>query len=354
MNRKTLWYLLFVMTAIVLAAGVIILTSTAARDRGSGAERLSRSAELASPHSAWPTEPARDSTLPVVTPVEGPSWIEHLGIADTRETHMGQMGGDKAAPGSRRKEPSLAEEGEYSARMHGIMRRMLPLLRSDSRRASELMNESFVLTGADLYRLNCQSCHGPDGKGAPPEIKSLIDPVRGTSPALTVQRMQKLGRSIGRGMVDDLAAQAEKTIRQRLQEGGEKMPPFRHLQGNEVDALLNYLKKLAGLPRSEWKVVQVPQSVARVGEHVVKGTCHTCHDATGPGSGHMMMMSDIIPSLASFPEQESLQNVVRQVEMGSSGMMAMMGGQTMPAFPYLTEEEVAAAYLYLAQYPPRP
>jgi hypothetical protein len=65
------------------------------------------------------------------------------------------------------------------------------------------------------------------------------------------------------------------------------------------------------------------------------------------------MMSGIIPSPASFPEQESIQNVVRQVEMGSSGMMGMMGGQTMPAFPYLTEEEVAAAYLYLAQYPPR-
>jgi hypothetical protein len=67
----------------------------------------------------------------------------------------------------------------------------------------------------------------------------------------------------------------------------------------------------------------------------------------------MAMMSGIIPSLASFPEQESIQNFVRQVEMGSSGMMAMMGGQTMPAFPYLTEGEVTAAYLYLAQYPPR-
>jgi len=254
------------------------------------------------------------------------------------------------APSSRRKEPDLAGEGAYSSRMRGIMGRMLSLLRSDSRRAGQLMNESFVLTGADLYRMNCQSCHGPGGKGAPPEIQSLLDPVRGASPTLTMQRMQKLGRSIDRGMANDLAGQAEKTIRQRLQEGGEKMPPFRHLQGNEVDALLNYLKRLAGLPRSEWKDIQVAQSVARVGEHVVKGTCHTCHDATGPGGGHMAMMSGTIPSLASFPEQESLQNVVRQVEMGSSGMM---GGQTMPAYPYLTEDEVAAAYLYLAQYPPR-
>ena len=38
---------------------------------------------------------------------------------------------------------------------------------------------SVTLTGADLYRLNCQACHGLEGRGAPPEIKSAVDPVRG-------------------------------------------------------------------------------------------------------------------------------------------------------------------------------
>lgn len=69
------------------------------------------------------------------------------------------------------------------------------------------------------------------------------------------------------------------------------------------------------------------------------------------------MMGGVIPSLASFPEDYSLDSVLYKVERGSSGMMGMMGmmrrGGEMPAFPYLSREEVAAAYLYLEAYPPR-
>jgi len=36
--------------------------------------------------------------------------------------------------------------------------------------------DAVSLRGADLYRLNCQSCHGETGQGAPPEINSLINP----------------------------------------------------------------------------------------------------------------------------------------------------------------------------------
>jgi mono/diheme cytochrome c family protein len=238
--------------------------------------------------------------------------------------------------------------------MGRIIYRIFSFFRSDSRQTSHLLNETFVLTGADLYRLNCQSCHGPDGTGSPPEIKSLLDPVRGTSPTLIRQRMAEKGREIDEEFARELAANAEATLRQRLEEGGERMPSFEHLRGDEVEALLEYLKELAGVPEAGRKEILVTQSVARVGEHLVKANCHICHDATGPGGGHMAMMRGIIPSLASFPQQLSAQQVIRQVKMGSSRMMSMMGGDRMPAFPYLTEEEIAAAYLYLAEYPPRP
>jgi mono/diheme cytochrome c family protein len=99
----------------------------------------------------------------------------------------------------------------------------------------------------------------------------------------------------------------------------------------------------------------VTQTAARVGEHVMKGTCHICHDATGPGGGHMSMMTGIIPSLFSIPRQESLGTVLHQVEYGSSGMMMMMmAGQRMPALPYFTKDEIAASYFYLIDYPPEP
>jgi hypothetical protein len=35
-------------------------------------------------------------------------------------------------------------------------------------------------SGADLYRLNCQSCHGAEGTGSPPEIKSVLGLVQGS------------------------------------------------------------------------------------------------------------------------------------------------------------------------------
>ncbi len=283
-----------------------------------------------------------------VTPVSGPSWLTHLGISDA----MGRMGGDMPPPQSVRVEPGLTDNAVAPEGMGGMMRKIYPMIRSGREHLDDLMNESFELTGSDLYRLNCQSCHGPDGKGSPPEIKSLIGPVQGTSASFVAERMNGMGRPISAAMARDLAANADSILRQRLQKGGEKMPPFQHLRGDEVNALIQYLQELAGVSPGRRKDMLVPQSVARVGEHLVKGTCHTCHDATGPGGGRMAMMQGIIPSLASMPEQQSLQSVVRQVREGSSPMMSMMGGPVMPAFPYLTENEDAAAYLYLMEYPP--
>jgi hypothetical protein len=40
------------------------------------------------------------------------------------------------------------------------------------------------------------------------------------------------------------------------------------------------------------------------------------------------------------------------VQYGSCGTMKMTGGDVMPAYPYFTEEEIAA--LYLVAYSPRP
>jgi mono/diheme cytochrome c family protein len=168
------------------------------------------------------------------------------------------------------------------------------------------------------------------------------------------RRMKARGTEITDEMASQLAAEAGKGLRDRLQNGGKSMPAFSHLRGDEVDILLAYLDQLARVPASGRAPGLVTESAARVGEHMVKGTCHICHDATGPGGGHMAMMRGIIPSLASLPEQQSLSSMTHQVQNGSSGMMMMMGGPQMPAFPYFTDEEVAAAYFYLEGYLPRP
>lgn len=294
-----------------------------------------------------------------VTPVRGPSWIRHLGIRDIRETALGQVGGSEPPAASARKEPELAggesqPQGGMGMGMGKMMGRIFSNYRSNQKEVARLMNEKFFLSGSDLYRLNCQSCHGPKGEGKPPEIKSLIGPVQGTSQAFVEERMKKMGHPIGAVMARQLAAEADSSLRQRLDKGGEKMPEFRHLNGEERNALLAYLGTLAGISGGATRPMMVKESVARVGEHLVKGTCHICHDATGPGGGHMAMMQGIIPSLASFPNEKTMQDLVRQVELGSMRMMSMMGGQIMAAYPYITEDEVAAAYLYSVKYPPEP
>ena len=136
------------------------------------------------------------------------------------------------------------------------------------------------------------------------------------------------------------------------------MPAFEHLDDSEVAALVAFLQQLVGIP--EARTVEGPilsLSVARVGEQVVKGTCHICHDATGPGR-HAMMMTVSIPSLASMPVEQSFDDFVAKVRDGVSPPMTMMmrmmrGGKAkMPEFPYLTPQELAAATIYLTEAPP--
>lgn len=248
--------------------------------------------------------------------------------------------------------PSL--QGDQNG-LHGVVHRFFALLGVDDKAAGESLNAPFTLVGQDLYRLACQACHGPDGRGAPPGIHSLLDPVRATSPSLLEARQREQGRRLPPGMAKQLAAEAEKSLRDRLAHGGEKMPAvFPHLAGQEVVALVDYLKALAGVPEAE-PSPRVPESVVRVGEHLVKGTCHICHPAVGPGASHMMMSArGVIPSLASMPEHMSPSGVLGKVRAGGQGGMMMSRLSRMPVFRYLTDEEVVAAYLYLSRYPPQP
>ena len=291
----------------------------------------------------------------VVTPVRGPSVIARHGLA-LETTRLGQAGGSGSPPETARTEPPLASEigRGWRSPMGAALERFFSLFREGRADAAATLDETFVLTGADLYRLNCRSCHGPAGAGAPPEIPSYVGPVQGASAALIRRRLEARGAEVDDAFVRDLAADGEQTLRERLQNGGERMPAFPHLEGNEVDALIWYLKRQADVPEAIGQPHEVTESVARVGEHLAKGTCHVCHDATGPGGGRMMMMRGVIPSLASFAEQKSPDDLVRKVRDGASGMMGMMGGGRMPVYPYLTEEEILASYLYLITYPPRP
>src|SRR5581483_12325631 len=154
----------------------------------------------------------------LVTPVEGLSWLKRLAL--TRQVSaMGQMG----SVGTQ--SPASSPWGKSS----------LP----------EALDKPYTLTGSDLYRINCQACHNVEGVGLPPEIRSLIDAVRATSPDFIRGQMEKRGMTLDPATLKDMTTQADSALRERLKHGGDKMPPFPHLQGAEIDALFDYLQRLA-------------------------------------------------------------------------------------------------------------
>ena len=276
-----------------------------------------------------------ESTVPSIV---GPSWIKHLGVT-VLQTRMGQMGG--SLPVDAKNQRTATGDPANVVNLKSVMQRFLPAFRSRPEESEGILSEKFAASGADLYRWNCQSCHGPEGKGAEPEINSIIGPVQGTSAKLTRDRMEARGIEADDEMVAQMSELAAASLRDRLQHGGKKMPAFDYLRSDEVDALIGYLEKLAGVPATKRDGLIVQESAARVGEHMVRGTCHICHDATGPGAG---MGQGTIPSLASIPRDHSLSGIVHQVQYGSCTTMKLTGGEVMPAYPYFSEEEIAAVY----------
>ena len=89
-------------------------------------------------------KPQRD---PIVTPVTGPSWLNLLGVRYS-DTTLGRSAATYAAP-----------PGERAARPTP-----LPLA----------VGQPVVLSGADLYRLNCQACHRAEGTARRPRSRPSL------------------------------------------------------------------------------------------------------------------------------------------------------------------------------------
>jgi mono/diheme cytochrome c family protein len=331
----------FILAATLAVAGFVVSASA----QNAQANRQQGTAQQPAKMLVSETKAAE---YPIAS-VQGPSWLKHLGLT-VSQTRMGQVGGTASLPAS--PHGSTAGSPSGPGNLNSNIQRFLSTFRSGPEQASKILNEEFVVTGSDLYRWNCQGCHGPDGKGTAPEINSVLGPVQGTSPVLTRKRMEARGIDADDDMIKEVSELAEASLRDRLQHGGKNMPSFEYLRADEVEALFGYLEKLAEVPPTKRDGLLVPESAARVGEHILRGTCHICHDATGPGSGHTALKQGTIPSLASIPRDQSLSGVVHQVQYGSCGTMRMTGAEMMPAYPYFTEEEIAA--LYLVPYSARP
>jgi mono/diheme cytochrome c family protein len=270
---------------------------------------------------------------PSVTAVEGESWIRHL-QRPFNEATMGKtwaLGPAAPVPGDTSSSRQMDLSPGYGAQV-------------------------ITLHGSDLYRLNCRGCHGELGHGAPPEIGSVIGPVQATSVAVTMERMKKAGREMSWSDATAMAKESKVLLLQRLHSGGQDMPPP-NLTDAEIRSLVPYLEQLSDIPGAEKNQVAVKESSLRVGEHIVKSTCHICHSATGANPSPDQILKGEIPPLSAVIRRVSLSEFVQKVTSGAPIVMGMpptLYRGRMPVFAYLSQEETAAAYLYLTRYPPQP
>jgi mono/diheme cytochrome c family protein len=305
--------LLAVIPAAV-AVAAIVCTIPPATVSGSGAGQTKKAAQ--------------QTPQPQVTPVAGPSWLKHLGVSYD-VTSMGRGAGTYG--------PGAAQP-------------------QDSKRTPLPVGKPVVLSGADIYRLNCQACHRAEGTGAPPEIKPVVGAVEGSSLEAVRRQLHEQGKAATTAAASAQASKAKADLYRRIREGGQKMPPLAHLQQADIDALYAYLTQLAGTPDAG-KQVHRTVSWVRVGEFVVKGTCHICHDAAGPRPTRQELLQGAIPPLSVILEDKPVIDFVTKVRSGSTILMGdppLHYRGRMPVFYYLRDEEIAAAYSFLTTYPPRP
>jgi cytochrome c len=282
-------------------------------------------------HAASAQKVNANKNMIQVMAVTGESWLTHLNLPFS-ETSMGKtwaLGPGPSAPGEANVlwSPNLSP----GTTAHSVN-----------------------LRGSDLYRFNCQGCHGASGQGTPPEINSVINPVRATSAALLMKRMKDSGMEISSANASQMAGEAKGALLLRFQKGGEAMPPFVYLQPMEERLVLSYLNELAGVSNASADHGTVEESPVRVGELIVKSTCHICHDASGANPDPRQISQGAIPPLNSLTRRVNQTEFIRKVTHGASileGDPAMPARGRMPVFYYLSEDEAADAYLYLSFYP---
>jgi cytochrome c5 len=90
---------------------------------------------------------------------------------------------------------------------------------------AKLQNAKAAGSGKDLFTANCFGCHFPDRKD------TKVGP--GLLDLFKNPKLPKTGRPT-----------SEKNIRETVINGGEKMPPFKHLKDQEIKAIIDYLKSL--------------------------------------------------------------------------------------------------------------
>jgi glucose dehydrogenase len=157
-------------------------------------------------------------------------------------------------------------------------------------------------TGERTYHNQCSVCHNDNRAGSPPTYPSLVDIGKRLSPS-----------------------EIEATILQ----GKGRMPGFPSLQGEYLQALIQFLKTSTGAGGEK-----VENAGPAAGVDVYEDKCATCH------GDHREGKPPAFPALAGIANRLSTQQIQDRIHQGKG---------LMPAFPGLAGKELDGLLAYLAK-----
>lgn len=170
-----------------------------------------------------------------------------------------------------------------------------------------------VITGQELFRLNCAGCHGVDRKGNLPTYPSLID-------------------------IKDKLTKSE--VLTPIKNGMGFMPPMVHLSENEIDGIIAYL---FAENKNEQRVMLAELTPVKKGEMLFKSNCAGCHRATTNDP----KLQNANTQMCSMMEPAVLAETTRRFTKDEFLNILETGPCYMPSFSYMKKEDKEALYAYL-------
>jgi len=169
-------------------------------------------------------------------------------------------------------------------------------------------DDTIKVTGEELFKKNCSSCHGIDRQGNPPVFPSLM----------------AISERLSKDQVNDL-----------LKSGKNIMPSFLHLSDSERNAITGYLFG----EKTETKMITEVTPVEN-GKNLFIANCSRCHmltsdDPTPPDLHDYGMTPAILGGISMKHDQETFKNILNA------------GPCYMPSFVSLSENDKEDIYNFL-------
>lgn len=167
-----------------------------------------------------------------------------------------------------------------------------------------------VVTGQELFRMNCAGCHGLNREGNPPTFPSLVN------------IKQKL---------------SNEQIRKQIKNGKGLMSPLTNLSDNEINAIIAYL-----FNEPEQQVAINKFTPTELGRNLVTSNCISCH---------RLSVNDPLPpnakAMCSMMEPAPFAGATKRFTKDEFYKILQTGPCYMPSFDFLTASDKDAVWAYL-------